>query len=439
MLSKWKQFARIDIWRIRSRDLPWSKALLIRWLRIMILSVRGLAEDRCYLRASSLTFFSALAVVPVAATVFGIAKGFGYERLLERELLTRLEGQEEVVGWIIDFANNLLENIQGGMMASMGIVFLIYTIIMVLGNIEHAFNHIWGGKRERTFGRKIVDYIALIPISLVLLFVSGTITVIIASQVKTFAQQYHLVEAATPVIFFMLKLMQYGAIWVLFIFMYLYMPNTKVRFGSGALAGIIAGSIYQIFQVVYIMFQIGVARYNAIYGGFAALPLFLIWLQVSWLIVLFGAEISYAHQNVDTYEFEPDCARISHSFKKLLSLKVVHLLVKAFTTGGRSWNETQISKELDIPIRLVRLILRELLESGVVSQVMIDENNGVAYQPAMDPDSMTLKYVVDAIENHGSNIIPVANSEEIEKISASLKSFDDLIEKSPSNLRLKDM
>ena len=181
------------------------------------------------------------------------------------------------------------------------------------------------------------------------------------------------------------------------------------------------------------------AKYNAIYGSFAALPLFMIWLQLSWLIVLFGAEISFAHQNVDTFEFEPDALSVSHAFKRLLALRIVNLLVKHFSDGDGSWDETKIAHTLEIPIRLVRQILHELVGCGIVSQICLDEGGETAFQPARDPDTMTIKYVVNALEQNGSALVPVAESEELKNLEESLKRFDDLIEKSPDNILLKDI
>ena len=439
MISELIKFVTIDIWRIRSRDLPRSRWFLIRLLRIIILSIRGLIEDKGPLRASALTFWSSLSVVPVAAMLFGIAKGFGFESALKRQLIEKLEGQEEVVTWIIKFANTMLETVKGGVMAGVGILILFWTIIKVLSNIEDSFNDIWGVKKSRPIVRKISDYLSLMLIGPVLFIVASTITVLITSQVKIFVQKISLLGPISPFIFMMLKLLPYCAIWALFIVMYIFMPHTKVRFKSAALAGVIAGTLYQIFQGLYIFFQIGVAKYNAIYGGFAALPLFLIWLQVSWLIVLFGAEIAFAHQNVDTYEFEPDCLRISYSFRRLLSLRVVQLLVKDFSNGERWCDETEISQKLEIPIRLVRQILYDLVESGIVSPVKLNDDNMSAYQPALNPEAITIKYVLDALEKHGSDNIPVAASEELDRLSESLRTFDKLIERSSANLPLKDI
>ena len=439
MISSSIKFLTTDIWRIRLSELSGAKWFLIKLLRICILSVRGLVEDKIQLRASSLTFYTALSVVPVIAMLFGISKGFGYEKVLQNQLMERLEGQGEVVTRIIEYSNSLLENTKGGMIAGIGILVLFWAIIKVLGNIEKSFNDIWGVKKGRSFLRKLTDYLSIMLIGPFLLVISSGITVLMVSQTETLIQKIALLGPIAPAIFFMLSLLRYGTMWVLFTFVYIFMPNTKVRFRSGLLAGFIAAVVFQMFQWGYIAFQVGVAKYNAIYGSFAALPLFLIWLQLSWVIVLFGAEISFAHQNVDTFEYEPDALNVSYAFKRLLGLRIVHLLVKHFSDGDHSWDETKISHTLDIPIRLVRQILYELIESGLVSPIKVDENGAVAFQPGRNPDKLTIKHVIDVMEWHGSNNIPVAQSEELKRLAQSLKSFDDLIETSPDNVLLKDV
>ena len=217
------------------------------------------------------------------------------------------------------------------------------------------------------------------------------------------------------------------------------MPNTKVKFSSGLVAGIIAGTIYQFIQWGYITFQIGVSKFNAIYGSFAALPMFLVWLQLSWRIVLFGAEISFSHQNVETYEFEPDSLNISYSFKRLLTLRLMHLLVKDFFQAEKPPNDRQIAHLLDMPIRLVRQILFELVNAGLVSELKTDGGKGVAYQPARDINLLTIKSVIDALEQKGEDTIPIEKSKELDRIGESLRNFSESVEKSPGNILLKDI
>ncbi len=217
------------------------------------------------------------------------------------------------------------------------------------------------------------------------------------------------------------------------------MPNTKVKFRSALVAGIIAGSIYQIVQGTYISFQIGVAKFNAIYGSFAALPLFLVWLQLSWLIILFGAEISFAHQNVDTYEFEPDCKNVSRHYKKLLALQIVHTLIQDFLKGDKPVTAEKLTHHLEIPIRLVREILYELLQCGIIAEVKMPEERETGYQPARPLDVLTISYILDTLDSIGNDSVPVKQTECFKTLSDILKEFEKIIDNSPHNKPLKDI
>jgi membrane protein len=228
-------------------------------------------------------------------------------------------------------------------------------------------------------------------------------------------------------------------IWVLFTILFIVMPNTKVNFKAGLVGGVVAGTLYQIAQWAYISFQVGVAKYNAIYGSFAALPLFLMWLQISWWMVLFGAELSFANQNVDTYEYEPDCLNISPGFKKLLTLQVAHLLVKNFLNGAKPLTYSRISSRLDIPVRLVHNIIFDLVQAGLVSEIRTQADKEYAYQPARDIHHLTIKYILEALDQNGTDTIPVAKTEEYRALSDALKNFSDAMEKSPANKLLKDI
>ncbi len=432
-------FIQTDIWRIRLATVSRRRSLLIRPLRIVLLALRGFDEDRCQLRASALTFYSLLSVVPIVAMAFGIAKGFGFEKLLEKQLLAKVPSQEEVLHRIIEFARSLLENTKGGMIAGIGVVILFWTVVKVLGHIEHAFNHIWGIEESRTLGRKFSDYLSVTFICPVLFIVSGSVTVFISTQVTLVTERVALLGLFSSVIFLFIRLLPFCVIWVLFTFVYIFMPNTKVNFKSGLLAGVIAGTTYQLVQWAYITFQMGAAKYNAIYGSFAALPLFLIWLQISWLIVLLGAEICFAHQNVDTYEFEPDCLNVSSAFKRLLSLQIMHLLVTEFHTGRRPLTDVKISRILDIPIRLVRQILHDLVGSGIVSKTKTEEERQSGYQPARSIETMTVKCVIDALEHRGVGDLPVAQTKEVKALSDTMQAFEQAIEQSPANKLMKDL
>ncbi|MFA7485808.1 MAG: YihY/virulence factor BrkB family protein, partial [Phycisphaerae bacterium] len=440
MWSKIFNFLSYDIWRIRLKHLSRSKSFLIRQLRIFVLSVRGFEQDKCMFRASALTFYSLLSIVPVLAMMFGIAKGFGLHAHVEQTLISKMQEmqvREDVITRIIDFSNALLESTSGGVIAGIGIAFLLWSIIKVLSHIEKSFNDIWGIKKPRPFARKFSDYVSMIIICPFLLVLSSSITVFIASQIQHATERFALLHSFGPLVMLVLKILPYGTLWLAFTFVCIFMPNTKVRLSSALLGGIVAGTIFHFAQWGYVHFQIGAAKYGAIYGSFAALPLFLIWLQLSWLILLFGAEVSFAHQNVDTYEFEQDCLSVSPSYKKLLSLMITHLLVKDFSQAKPPRNAESISHDLDIPIRLVRQILFELVEAGILSEIKINSDKQQAYQPALDIDKITIQFVINALENNGASSIPVVKTEHLEKITGSLQELDKLIANSPSNILLK--
>jgi membrane protein len=438
MIAKFFQFVKTDIWRIRLKNYPPTKSFLIRQLRIIVLAVRGYAENQCKFRASALTFYSLLSIVPVLAMMFGIAKGFGLEKRVETEILNKLQGQEQVAQKVMDFANSLLQNTSGGVIAGIGVVMMLWSIIGVLSNIESAFNDIWGVKTPRSYSRKFSDYLSLVLVCPILLVIAGSATILINSEVRSLIEKIPFLAKHSFFILLTLKLLPYGALWFTFTFIFIFMPNTKVRFTAALFAGVVAGTAFQIAQWLYIKFQIGAANYGAIYGSFAALPLFLLWLQISWYIVLFGAELSFAHQNVDTYEFEQDCKFVSYSFKRFLTLLIAQNLVKGFCDGVPPLNAAQLSHKLDIPVRLVREILYELVSCGIATEVR-HEDKIVSYQPGMDVEKLTIKFVVDSIENRGNANIPVIKTDEFDKISDCLAKFGSEIEKSPSNLLLKNI
>ncbi len=438
MLSKVNSYLNTDIWRIRLADYPRTKSLLLQQLRIIALALRGYREDSCKFRASALTFYSLLSIVPVIAMLFGIAKGFGLEKRVETEILARFKGQEEVAQRIVTFANSLLENAQGGLVAGVGVMILFWSVIKVLGNIEHSFNEIWGVTKPRSLGRKFSDYFSLILVCPILMVVAGSVTVVVSSQVQLLLEKIPFLSFLGPAVLLPLKLLPYCTLWVTFTFIFIFMPNTKVKLKSGLVAGIVAGTLFQLVQWAYINLQIGAAQYGAIYGSFAALPLFLVWLQMSWLILLLGAEIAFAVQNVQTYEFEPDCLSVSHSRRILLSLLVAKLIVKRFCAGDSAWDASEISRALEIPIRLVRQILQELVEANVLSEIRKrEEDKEVLYQPARDVEMLTIKRIVDALENRGDSHVPVKASEELKKLTDALAVLSEGVERAPANVPLQ--
>jgi membrane protein len=435
-IARIQQFIRNRLWRMSLKDIPAWKANFIRFLRLIVFAARNFTDDNCSLRASALTFYSLLSVVPVLALAFGISKGFGFEKMLEAKLFEALPGQNEVVGRIIDFAHTLLQNTQGGLLAGVGIALLFWTVIKLLGNIERSFNDIWKVKTDRSFVRKFSDYLSLMLVGPVLVILSSSLTVFISTQVEEISHKVALVGYFSPLIFFMMNYVPFLLAWILFTFLYSFMPNTDVKLYSATFAGFIAGTAYQLTQSLYIKFQVGVANYNAIYGSFAALPLFLAWLQISWLIVLLGAEISHSIQDVSSFESTTHFKFMSFSLKKLLALHIVHLAVRQFLAGKPPMTAVQLADLLEIPGRLVNMLLRELIESGLVAEIAPEAGSEPTYLPARDPAGLTIHSVIEAMENRGTDTLNPAKREPMESLNRAMEDFKRAIIASPTNRTL---
>ena len=433
------RFLKSDIWRIQARKLSRRKLSYINPLRVLLLAIRRFFENKCELRASALTFYTLLSIVPVVAMAFGVAKGFGLEKLLESQLLAKLEGQPEVADRLLAFSRSLLENTKGGAIAGVGVAVLFWSVVKVLGNIESALNDIWGIPRARNLGRKLADYLSVMMICPVLLIIASSATLLVTTQITAMIEKLAFLGYAAGVIIFLIKLLPYTVIWFLFTFMYVFMPNTKVQLKSAMWGGILAGTIYQLTQFAYIKFQVGVSSYGAIYGSFAALPLFLAWLQLSWLIVLFGAEVSFAHQNVAVYEFAADCADLTHRFTSTVALFITQHCVKAFVHGQNAPTAEEIAQELEIPIRLVRSTIFELTEARILAEIRLSDSELIGYQPGCPIDQLTVTKILGALDRHGADTLPLTESTSLDKLREITRNFDEILETAPANLKIQDL
>lgn len=432
--SKMIHFVRVDLWRMPLKAQPPLKAFLINQLRIVVLAVRGAMEDKVLLRAPTLTLYSLLSIVPAAAIAFGIAQGFGLETYLERQLRLALVGRDEVFYWLMELTESFLLEIHGSTLAAAGLIFLIYTVTMLLVNIEKSFNEIWQVSKGRPWSRKFSDYLAMIFIAPLLVTLSGVATVYLNTQIQELSGSIF-----SPLLLTLARIVPYLLIWIVFTLLYIIMPNTGVQFSSALIAGIIAGTAFQLVQYVYIAFQLGAATYGTMYGSLAALPLLLIWMQASWIIVLFGAELSYARHNVDNYEFETEARTISPFNKKILSLYVLQLLVQNFQKGKDPLNPGQIASELQMPNSLVRNILNELEAVKLIAEVKMDQSKRTTYQPAIDINSISIKMVLERLDYKGLDMLMAKNSASLEALQKALHDFYSLIEHSDQNKLLKDL
>jgi membrane protein len=323
--------------------------------------------------------------------------------------------------------------------AGVGIVVLFWAVIKVLSHIENSFNHIWGVP-SRSFVRKLSDYLTIMLICPVLMIMSSSVTVFISHQVSVMSGQFELVELVGPVLYTGLKLLPYVLIWLLFTLVYIIMPNTQVPFSGALLAGIIAGSAYQVIQAVYIFFQLNVSSYNAIYGSFAALPLFLIWLQISWNIVIIGAEVSHAYRNSAFVDQTDGGRQMSIYQTRFLALAICRHVVHIFHMGRPAQTTKQIAKKLSLSPVLVDNLSALLVKGKILVKINSSETDENALQPAVDIGSLTVNTVITALEDVGANGQPLfAMSSVGHALSQTLAAFRKQIDRSDANKLLIEL
>lgn len=430
-------FIEKDIWNIDLSATPKTKRLFYQLIKVLYVAFKGIKEDKVLLRASALTFFSLLSIVPVLAMAFGLAKGFGLDKELKSQILENFSGQQEVLSKSLEFAQTLLNNTKGGLVAGIGMLLLFYTVMKLLTNIELSFNDIWYVQKPRSLTRKLTDYLAIVLIGPVLMVAANSMTIFIAAQIELLTETVSLLGLFKSVIFPLLRLLPFVVVWMLFTLIYLIMPNTSVKFKSGLIAGVLAGSAFQIWQWALIRFELNVSEFNAIYGSFAALPLFLIWLQTSWLIVLYGSEISYAVQNVNDYESSVNSQRFSQEFKKKVALASSLLVIQNFKKGEQPITLSEINKTLKVPKNLLMEVLSALIQCSVLSEIKLDDLTINAYQPAVDTDILSIQYILSKYDNVGDSIDE--DSPIITSFSEILDGINETVAKSKQNHLMKEM
>lgn len=432
-------FIKEDIWLLHEQNLPLFKAKITKLVKVIILSVQGFSRDLCPLRASALTLYSILSIVPVIAMLFGISKGFGFEKMLEQQLLEHAPEQDALVLQLISYAQNLLESTKGGVVAGIGVVVLFWTIINVIGNIEESFNFIWKIGKGRSISRKFSDYLSLMLLAPVLLIASSSITVFLQTKITWLITVIELPEFGTWFVVQVLALSPLVLIIALFAFTFIFMPNHKINYRAGMIAGVIAGIMYYLSQWVYLTLQIGVSSYNAIYGSFAALPLFVVWLQTGWMIVLFGCEVAFFLQNYEVYRNNDRFADLSFSLKKMIALQITHLVVKNFVKLNHPLTASEIATILVIPIAIIQSVLSNLIIGHIIVEYKDrdEAESEEIYQPAVDINILTIAYVINALEYCGQNHLPDINQERL--FVRAVNDFKKLMESSEQNCLLKDI
>lgn len=408
------RFVTTDLWRLPS-DSERSNFVLLKIARVVFLAIQKYRVDNCKDKASALTYYTILSIVPLAAMAFGLAKAFGFDSELTRIVNDMLVGHEVIAQYVLDFADTYLKNMKGGLVAGIGLAMLLWAVMKLIGHAEKSFNQIFETKQSRSLVRKFSDYISIVIIAVIAIVAYSSVMVMMTGFVSDggiFGEVWKFLASITPFV----------AVWIGLSLIYYILPSTKVRLTAALLGGAIAGIALIITQFAYLYFQIGMTQNNAIYGSFAAIPLFLIWMQTTWYIVLLGCEVAFACQNAESYNYELNTKTFSLSLRRKIALCILSYVTKEFDMCHQAPSLSQISANLKLPISFVSRMMNDLTNANLLSEIKADEKSEVAYQPAFDIHKLTVAVFIDKIESYGDSSYPI-ESEEFKKAEVIIEKY----------------
>jgi len=389
--TRWVNFFAEDVWRFDFSELTRVRQSALQTLQVFLLVSERFFKDRLMLRAGALTYTTMLSIVPLLAFMFAVLKGLGVQRRLEPIVLERVAvGSQEIVTRLM----NYIDKVKVGSLGAVGLVLLVISIILVIDNVENAFNDIWSITSRRTYLRKFSDYLALMTVAPLFLLLAISVTASLKSL--TLVTWLKFQPGLGPLVVLGLRLVPYAAIWFVLTFLYMFLPNTRVKLAPAFLAGALTGTVWQLTQWFYVTFQVGVSRYNAIYGTLAQLPVMLVWIYISWVIVLFGGELTFALQNVHAYRRERKCGELHFLARVELAWGLLREIEARFSAGGAPWTADELSRAQRVPLSQVRQVLDELVRLEYL--LRIKPETDPAYVPALDLRNVPAVEVLEKLE-----------------------------------------
>ena len=407
--------------------------LLARPAKLLLYMLQGLSTHATMVRSAALTYYTLVSIVPVVALVFAVVKGFGLADGLVQNLYSVFPQIPEVVDYLVEFAQKALARTQGGLVALFSLVALFWAVWSVFGSIEDAFNNIWEVKSTRSWSRKISDYITVIVFAPIL-WVGASAVSVYLRQLLGWADNMWLNALS--------KLISMAIAWFMFSLIYVVLPNTKVNLSAAIKSGFIAGTVFMLFQWGYVFVQTWMTSYNAIYGSFAALPLFLLWMLISWSILLLGGELSFTFQNEKRFDEERESLLVSYDCRRKLMVGVMVIVARTFRDGKGAMAVDDIRHALGIPKRILSSVLSTLVEAGMLHEIHVGGKEfELSYAPARDISTLKVYDVLLAVDAHGEgrDSIDVSEPTELYRASQVVEELKMITLDSKANCRILDL
>jgi membrane protein len=393
-------FVRYDMWRRTSTDFD-GKMQRIGYgvIRTIVLVIRGFTSKNLTDTAKALTYSLIFAIVPILAMIVAIAKGFGVADMIERQLNASFLGDTGLVPTIMAMVDRYLETAQGGVFIGIGILILLWAVYSFFQSVETAFNRIWNVRKSRSILRQATTYIAIVVLIPVLIVCTAGLNIFLGTTIEStihIEALHHFFHTSG------VQFMQFVFVWLLFTCMYIAIPNTKVRFWSALIPGVLMGTLFQLLQMLSVYLIAMLSRTSIVYGAFATLPILMTLLQYTSLLILIGAQMSFAIQNNDEFEYEQDLNRMSRRYKDFVMLYLLSVIIKRFENDELPLSAHELAVRDHLPIRLVNQLLSRMVETGILREVYVEGTEDRTYQPALDTHKISVGMVLARIEKQGT-------------------------------------
>lgn len=398
-IQRLREFIQYDLWRQPHMEIhaP-KKRLLYRFLQTITLVARGFKDQVLVVRANSLSFALLFAFIPMMALIYAIAKGFGFEEILKHTISSSFLAEANVAPVLIEWIERYLETARDGLFLGIGLIVLIWAVYAFFNMLENSFNSIWNVKQSRSFGRRLTNYVMTLLLVPVLVVVTSGISIFMNSTEVLSS----VLQAIEPIRKFMLRFIPFVATSAVFTWIFIAIPNTKVKFSSAIIPGVVMGLFYQVVQALSMFLVVLFARMSIVYGAFSAIPLILIWLNITCWLLLIGAELAFAIQNNDLFAYERDIETMSRRYKDYVMLYLLSVIVRRFEQGTTPQTAKQMAEDNQLPIRLVQQLLSRLDETNIVRRVYVEQEEEETFVPAMDTRMITVGMVVGRISAQGT-------------------------------------
>lgn len=393
-----RDFVQYDLWRHSRADFSnRHKRVRYKLLQTIILVVRGFRDKDLNVRANALTYSLLFAIVPIIAVILAIARGFGFEQVIEMKLNESFLGETNLVPTIMEWVDRYLQTAQGGVFLGIGLLVLLWAVYSFFRMVETSFNGIWNVRQSRSFGRQFANYLAILFLVPVLIIVTSGLSLLLGS-----AASNPLIQAIEPLRRWTLRILPFVVASGIFTWMYIAIPNTKVRFVAAVVPGVLVGVLFQLIQMLSTYLMMFFTRTSVVYGAFAAIPLVLIWLHISCLLLIVGAELGFAIQNNEMFAYERDLQHMSRRYKDYVMLYLLTIIIRRFEQDEIPLTAHELAQQNQLPIRLVSQLLSRLEETHIVREVYVEDKEDTTYVPAFDTHRITVGMVLDRVSAQGT-------------------------------------